>query len=239
MFHRQIQELLRTQIDHEMQQMKAFLDATNQVIQDLQEQHRQLGFPVTVSQNFLHQYGELSQKIATLKAQNKAFELSQSLEHEVIDAKHVLENTEYHILDWTSHVLNEKMAEFNDFIYPEPHPAPVIQFNRGPKYYFYPAYHYWMDISYVGLILLDLSILQLSKLPVLIHDSLLFHSIEEQPLEKIMELYAQSEKQVFIAYDRQKAPTQRMKEILDACQVLRLSQGGNELFGYSWAKRSK
>ncbi len=238
-FHRQIQELLRTQIDHEMEQMNVLLEATNQVIGDLQEQHRQLGIPVTVSQNFLHQYGELNQKITALKAQNEARELSQSLASDVHHAKRVLEGTEYDVLDQISRALNEKMAEFNDFIYPEPHPAPEIQFDRGPKYDFYTPYDGGMGTGCKGLILLDLSILQLTKLPVLIHDSLLFNPIGDQPLEKIMELYAQSKKQIFIAYDRQEAPTQRMKEILDTYQVLHLSQGGNELFGYSWAKRSK
>lgn len=238
-FHRQIQELLRTQIEDEMEQMKTFLDATNQVIQDLQEQHRQLGIPVTVSQNFLNQYGELNQKITALKAQNKACELSRSLIADVRHTKQALEDTESGVLDQISHALNEKMAEFNDFIYSEPHPSPEIQFGRGPKYDFYTPYDGGMGTGCKGLILLDLSILQLTKLPVLIHDSLLFNPIGDQPLEKIMELYTKSKKQIFIAYDRQEAPTQRMKEILDTYQVLHLSQGGNELFGYSWAKRSK
>lgn len=153
--------------------------------------------------------------------------------------KQALEDTESGVPDQISHALNEKMAEFNDFIYPEPHPAPEIQFDCGPKYYFYTPYDGGMGTVCKGLILLDLSILQLTKLPVLIHDSLLFNPIGDQPLEKIMELYAQSKKQIFIAYGRQEAPTQRMEEILDTHHALHLSQGSNELFGYSWAKRSK
>lgn len=53
-----------------------------------------------------------------------------------------------------------------------------------------------------------------------------------------MELYIQSGKQIFIAYDKQNAPTPRIQEILNQTTVIHLSEDGNELFGYSWAKKT-
>ncbi|WP_278741884.1 hypothetical protein [Mitsuokella jalaludinii] len=45
-------------------------------------------------------------------------------------------------------------------------------------------------------------------------------------------------KQIFIAYDKQEAPTPRIQEILNETTIIHLSENGNELFGYSWAKKT-
>ncbi|MPN23878.1 hypothetical protein SDC9_171271 [bioreactor metagenome] len=66
----------------------------------------------------------------------------------------------------------------------------------------------------------------------------MFNHIGYEPLEKIMELYIQSGKQIFIAFDKQDAPTKRIQEILDKTLVINLSEDGNELYGYSWAKKT-
>lgn len=48
----------------------------------------------------------------------------------------------------------------------------------------------------------DMSIMELTYLPVLVHDSVLLKQIEDVAIEKILELYSASEKQVFIALDK-------------------------------------
>ena len=57
--------------------------------------------------------------------------------------------------------------------------------------------------SYKSLIVFDLSILKLTNLPALIHDSPVLKNIGDEPLEKLIELYTQfSKKQIFIAIDK-------------------------------------
>ena len=94
-----------------------------------------------------------------------------------------------------------------------------------------------MGTGYKSTIVFDLSILKLTALPVIIHDSLMFNHIGYEPLEKIMNLYTESNKQIFAAYDKQDAPTKGIQEILDKSTVIQLSENGNELFGSSWAKK--
>ena len=66
----------------------------------------------------------------------------------------------------------------------------------------------------------------------------MFNHIGYEPLDKIMELYLQSGKQIFIAYDKQDAPTKRIQKVLDDTTVIHLSEGGNEPFGYSWTRKT-
>jgi hypothetical protein len=80
----------------------------------------------------------------------------------------------------------------------------------------------------------DLSILTLTCLPALIHDSVVLKQIADAPLEKILELYQNNGKQVFIALDKVKSYSERAQEILQQDSIIHLSDTGNELFGRSW-----
>ena len=82
-----------------------------------------------------------------------------------------------------------------------------------------------------------MAILSLTDLPALIHDSSVFKNIGDAPIEKIMELYYRSKKQIFIAFDKDVAYTPITREILNKTAVLRLNDNGDELFGLSWAKK--
>ena len=91
--------------------------------------------------------------------------------------------------------------------------------------------------SYRGMVLYDISILELTCLPILIHDSVLLKQIEDIAIEKILEIYSNSEKQVFIALDKSSSYSRRSQEILNDKRVLELGTDGNELFGKSWSKK--
>ena len=49
-----------------------------------------------------------------------------------------------------------------------------------------------------------------------------------------MRIYAQSQKQIFIAFDKQGAYKPATRQILEANTVLHLSKDGCELYGESW-----
>jgi hypothetical protein len=58
-------------------------------------------------------------------------------------------------------------------------------------------------MNFKELIIFDLVLLRLTELSVIAHDSNIFKNIADLPIDKIMELYNQSEKQIFIAFDKE------------------------------------
>lgn len=76
-----------------------------------------------------------------------------------------------------------------------------------------------------------------SRVPVLIHDSLIFKNIADLPIDKIMALYMQSQKQIFIAFDKQEAFDDFTATTVAKTKVIELYDNGGELFGWSWAKK--
>lgn len=93
---------------------------------------------------------------------------------------------------------------------------------------------------YKGTILSDIGFLNITDLPFVIHDSILFKNIEDESLENILSQYVSFEnKQVFIAFDRICTYSQRAQEILNRGIVLKLEPGGKEFYGKSWNQKEK
>lgn len=237
-FHQKIHGILKEEIDDEIDWLQTLIDALTAEIEELQEEQRKLGVPVSLPRRSIEKHTELSRKIASLTAQNKARESAAELDKEVKEAKAALKDVEIEVLNAIADQINEQMLQYNEYVYNGTRNAPVIKFDSGSKYSFYTPGDGGLGTGYKSLIVFDLSILNLTPLPAAAHDSLMFNHIGYEPLEKIMELYIQSGKQIFIAYDKQEAPTPRIQEILDETTVIHLSENGNELFGYSWAKKT-
>ena len=53
-------------------------------------------------------------------------------------------------------------------------------------------------------------------------------------LEKLLELYMQTQKQVFIAIDKAGSYTEHAEEIMESTKVLQLGAGIHALFGKNW-----
>ena len=92
-------------------------------------------------------------------------------------------------------------------------------------------------IAYKGLIVYDLAVLRLTALPILVHDSLLLKQIADNAIEKILELYCSSGKQIIIALDKQSSYGIHTEQILESHAVLKLAPNGQELFGRFWGKK--
>lgn len=74
----------------------------------------------------------------------------------------------------------------------------------------------------------------------MIHDTILFKNIAVDVLEKIVYQYSQfKNKQIFISFDNLSNYSQEAMEILVSNRVLSLAPNGNELFGFSWNKKTE
>ena len=87
------------------------------------------------------------------------------------------------------------------------------------------------------MVVFDLSVLEMTELPVLIHDSVVLKQISDIAIERILEKYRSSSKQIFISLDKKTSYSVKSQKILEDTKVLELSPNGNELFGRSWNKK--
>lgn len=73
------------------------------------------------------------------------------------------------------------------------------------------------------MIIFDLSVLMLTSLPLIVHDSVMFISMENERVEKTFSLYIQSGKQVFVAVNRTTNLNEVTRNIITSNRVLLLS----------------
>lgn len=88
--------------------------------------------------------------------------------------------------------------------------------------------------DYKNIILFDLTLLKLSMLPFVIHDTPLFKEVWDEPVDNIFRLYSSYRKQIFVAIDRINTLDDIAKNIIERNQVIRLGLDKDSLFGFQW-----
>lgn len=241
-FHDKMQRILSQEMGDEIAQLQILIDAISAEMVRLQESQRKLGIPVTISKKFMDRVVEIQRQIDILVAKNKGYDKSAKLKTEKKEAKVQLEDVRETQLQAVETSINQEMTRLNDYIYNGERYAPTIKFgnSRSGK----PTYEFWTEddtgagTNFKGLIIFDLALLRLTELPVIAHDSNIFKNIADLPIDKIMELYNQSKKQIFIAFDKEDTFYDVTRDIVHSTKVIELHENGGELFGWSWAKKA-
>lgn len=234
-FHRSLSGILDSELSEEAENLQLLIKAITGEIQRLEKQLVQLGVPLQIPQSFLERYSDIERQIAGLRSQNEAYSRIQEYKDDVTEIEGLLADEEEQVLRDIESALNAQMVRYNDFIYEAQREAPTIRFESKSKYDFTTPRDGGTGTAYKSLIVLDMSVLKLTSLPIIAHDSSIFKNIGDDPVDRIMELYLQSEKQIFIAFDKAQASTERTEQIVNDTAVLRLNPNGEELFGWCWA----
>lgn len=129
--------------------------------------------------------------------------------------------------------INSELVNINEAIHTKGKKVPKIKLNRKTYHYDHST-NTGTGKSFADLIEFDLSILKLTVLPFLIHDSILFKNIEDVAVDKIIELYSNFEKQIFISIDGINKYAENSKKILQKSKVLELSKD-RKLFNKDWS----
>lgn len=233
-FHLRMQHILSAELKEEKQRLTALITSVDNEIERLENEQRKLGIPTKLSKPFLDKYSELNGKIRALEKQNEAYTTFQGLNEDVKIAASRLMEVQDQELRFLENDINAEMVRLNDFIYDGTHKPPILDLKSVKSYVFETPDDTGTGTSYKSLVVFDLSVLKLTELPALVHDSVILKNIGDQPIERIMELYLKCQKQVFISLDKDDSYTERTSEILRNTTVLQLSANGNELFGRSW-----
>lgn len=233
-FHEKLSEILMTEYEQQKKELSKTLERLNQEVESLKNQLSKHGEPANYSTTYLNKFKELNLAIERLEAQNRDYLLVEELNISKKDVKEQLQKVEEAELRRIESSINEQMVRFNDRIYEKKRKAPVIDLDSGTTYEFYTPDDSGTGTSYKSLIVYDLSVLETTMLPALAHDSLLFKNIGDEPLNKIIHLYTEFDKQIFIAFDKDESYSEETSQILNSTAVIRLNENGDELFGRSW-----
>ena len=238
LFHKKLSTILNKELNDEEERLQLLIQKTTNEIQHLEIELNKLGHTLQIPTEFLKEYSDIERQISELYSQNEAYVKIQEFKKEEVEIKNQLIETEMSVLREIEDILNNQMLQYNDYIYDTTRESPTIHFDSKSKYTFKTPRDDGTGTAYKSLIVLDMSILKTTPLPVIAHDSSIFKNIGDEPIDRIMELYLQTDKQIFIAFDKDCAYNDRTSQIVNETAVLKLNPKGEELFGFCWATKN-
>ena len=234
-FHRSLTRILGGEIRESIVDIEAMIEIVAAEIKRLEEEAVRIKKMPNVTMAILDEYAAIKKELQLLIDANEAYDNREKLHIVAQDEKKKLDDLIVAEMAGIDLKLDGIMEEMNSTMYADAMKAPIINVESSTSYTFYTPDDGGTGMRYKGLILFDLAVLKSSKLPFLIHDSVLLLQIENEVVERILDYYSKSEKQIFIAFD--KSATERAMEILKKAEVLHLTRGGNELFGRAWNRK--
>ena len=163
---------------------------------------------------------------------NKFYKEKEEVVTDIKSLTEKLEETIGDILRSIEEKINTELIRINKEIHTEKKKIPSIKINKN-SYSFDHSSNTGTGKSFADLIEFDLSILKLTELPFIIHDSVLFKNIEDLAVDKIIEQYIKFEKQIFIALDGINKYSAVSQKTLRKNKVIELSES-NKLFNRDW-----
>lgn len=215
---------------HSLEEIDFELNENNQSIQNV------TGL-TTHAESAMEQMLELAAKEAQLQGQLALYEDNTT---EVAQKAEIGKELAQMLEAATSEIqdlINEKILTYSESISTSNSKAPSLHLT-AKNYKYGVEGNTGTGKAYTDLLLFDMAVLSLTRLPILIHDSFLFNNIDDLTKQSFIRLYSHfSDKQIFISLDQfYGKDNEEINQILFNSTRLTLT-GHNMLYGRDWRKQ--
>ena len=236
-FHRDVLSILSKELKEDKLETLEMIQIIDEQLELIDEQLKEYESTPDLSDAILERFAELNRKIKELREANKNFlgRKKANEEYTIANQKHT--SSVYSLTSRLSTLLNNKIKVLNESLNTNTLPPELII--NGLKSYSYATRNdTGTGTRFKSVALFDLAVLQNTNLPAFIHDSIMFTNIEKPTRKRLLELYENEEKQIFVAFDHYDENGD-IKPILLRNMVLALSDEPCALFGKQWNKIKK
>lgn len=237
-FHKSVGKILKKEQMDEKNKIESNITFLSENIVELEQNLKSILNITNISKGILQNFSYLQKEKETLEKQKQAYETYKLLQQDKKASEDAFRNVLKLEEDKIENSINIKLNEVNNYIYGSKIKSPVLKL-ANTKYEYFTPDDTGTGTNYKNLIIFDFSILKLTQLPYIIHDSILLKQIADSALEKILELYSGENKQTFIALDKQTSYSEETQEILNNSKVISLYPNGGELFGRAWNRKEE
>ncbi len=237
-FHNKIHTILQEELYEAKLKIEEELIPLKNEVDKIQKQIEEIKPSMAFSEEFLDAYTQIDRKIHKLTDENEAFTTKNRLDKEKSQASNRLKEHIQSILFDIQKNINEQLEKITNFVSSGIDNAPILNIKSFDSYSFETPHDSGTGTNYKGMLFYDLSILRLTPLPAMAHDSLLFPFISDEHICKLLKLYAsEKEKQIFISFDHEANYGQDTNRLLLEHQVLKLDANNKALFGHQWGRK--
>ncbi|GIP62690.1 hypothetical protein J32TS6_12450 [Virgibacillus pantothenticus] len=199
-FHQGITSILSEELENAKKELVNKIDDLDKEMNKIITKQEQLLKPDEELNVFIDSLIELSSKLKNLQSENQYYTKLSGIKGNIETKKGELEELKEKIVKEINKAINTKLKGINDLIHEDKRTAPELNLTYS-KYEYEFFDNTGTGKAYTNLLIFDLVMLLLTKLPFIMHDSFLFKNIEKEAVEQIIKLYNSMSKQVFIAID--------------------------------------
>lgn len=233
-FHKQLAGILKDEFSEAEDNLRATVDLIGNEISTIEASISAIGAVTDLSKAVLEQYAVIDKELKTLRAANNNFNETKKLAETAKAYEESLNNLVREQISLMQQSINAEMVEINNAIYDGKKTAPSLLIKDASHYSFFTPRDGGTGSQYKGLVVFDLAMLNLTNLPLLVHDSVMLKHIADEAIERILFLYSKTDKQVFIAMDKEGSYTKDAQDIMERTKIIQLSKGKGALFGRTW-----
>lgn len=166
--------------------------------------------------------------------ENKHFENKVQLEEAIKISSERLDGIYQNIFLDIEAKVNLKLKAFNKVVYGPARNSSELRIKSSKSYTFTSPEDTGTGKSFAGLIGFDLAMLSLTRLPLVIHDSVIYKNIEVAATQRILRILAAvKSKQIFLSFDEAKKFGANAEESIKKFTVLKLSHN-DLLYNKDW-----
>lgn len=236
-FHSDIAKILRKEIHQSERTLKEELGRIDEALSGLDERLRGILENVENPGLIVDRVYDVSKKLRLLEQENEYHDQNVALKSDTGTLRKKLEEKRLLALSEISKTINEKLSALGKEIYQNSQKSPYLSFTSNN--YDYKIYEdTGTGKAYGNLILFDLAVFATTRLPFLIHDSLLFKNVEIKAVDRIVEQYNKFKRQSFIALDEIGKYSVATGRVVDQAAVVRLSDS-RVLYIKDWRRRGE
>jgi hypothetical protein len=130
--------------------------------------------------------------------------------------------------------VNLKLTAFNKVVYGPSRNSSELRIKSASSYSFTSPEDTGTGKSYAGLIGFDMAMLLLTRLPFVIHDSVIYKNIEVAAIKRILRILAAiKSKQIFLSFDEAKKFGSQAEQLVKKFTILKLSHN-DLLYNKDW-----
>ncbi|MGD7035158.1 DUF2326 domain-containing protein [Methylotuvimicrobium buryatense] len=237
-FHQNIGRIVKKELKDELAtaQLKEST-LTNEIMsleQQIQTALKSKGMP----DDLFKRVFELKEITDKASEENKFFEKKAQIEEAIKISGSRLDDIFSQIFLDIEGRLNLKLKGFNKVVYGPTRNSSELRIKSSSSYSFTSPGDTGTGKSYAGLIGFDRAMLSLTRLPFVIHDSVVYKNIEIAAIQKILRIMASTKsKQIFLSFDEAKKFGLQTEGLIKKFTVLKLSHN-DLLYNRDWRDKN-
>lgn len=231
-FHSSITKILKDELKIAEKELKNKIEELDASIKKYDEQIREKLQVKNAPKITLNKVVELVANIKQLNSENSYYAKKKEIESTLSSASKQLDEIREKVLDEICSAINTEMNALNRKIYTDNRRPPTLTIH-DKRYSFNTFGDTGTGTAYANLITFDLALLNLTCLPILIHDLPLLKNIEDNAVSNIIREYNSFDKQIFIAIDKIDTYGKETATLIKKQMVLKLSKD-KLLFNKNW-----